>query len=109
MKLQRAGDQMTAAGLSGPTSVGVLANRDCGWVAQANAPWITLTAGASGKGNGTISYMTQSNDADARSALITIGDKYFSVNELGVETTPPPGGSDGGGDSGGGSSGGDSG
>ncbi|MEP7083635.1 MAG: BACON domain-containing carbohydrate-binding protein, partial [Betaproteobacteria bacterium] len=105
LQLQRAGDQMNAAGLSGPTSVGVLANQDCGWVAQTKAPWISLTAGASGKGNGTLSYMTQSNDSDARSALITIGDKSFSVNQLGVETIPPQSTSDGGGDSGGGSGG----
>ena len=108
LQLQRAGDQTPAAGLSGPTSVGVLADRQCGWVAQANAPWVTLTAGAAGKGNGTISYMAEPNAGDARSALIAVGEKSFSVNQLGGATNPSGGGSDGGGDSGGGS-GGDSG
>ena len=59
-------------------------------------------------GNGTLSYIAQPNDGGFRSALISIGDKRFSVNQLGTDTGPSGGGSDGGGDSGG-SSGGDSG
>jgi hypothetical protein len=109
IQLQRAGDQIPAAGLSGPTPVAVRAEGTCGWVAQTNAPWITLTAGASGKGGGTVSYMTLPNDGDARSALITIGNKNFNVNQLGTGTNPVFGGNDGGGDSSGGSAGGDGG
>ncbi|MBK9608607.1 MAG: hypothetical protein IPO58_20020 [Betaproteobacteria bacterium] len=109
LRLQRAGDQMPAAGLTGPTSVGVLADPQCGWVAQSDAPWITLTAGAAGSGNGTISYMAEPNSFDVRSALIKVGAESFSVNQLGSGTDPGTGGGgDGGGDSGG-SSGGDSG
>jgi alpha-tubulin suppressor-like RCC1 family protein len=109
LRLQRSGDQMPANGLTGATSLGVFADRQCGWVAQSNAPWITLTAGAAGNGNGTVSYIAQPNDGGFRSALISIGDKNFSVNQLGNNSDPTGSGfSDGGGDSGG-SSGGDGG
>jgi uncharacterized membrane protein YgcG len=109
LRLQRSGDQMPANGLTGATSLGVFADRQCGWVAQSNAPWITLTAGAAGNGNGTVSYISQPNDGGFRSALISIGDKNFSVNQLGNNSDPTGSGfSDGGGDSGG-SSGGDGG
>ena len=107
LELERAGDQVPGYGLSGPTSVGVLADAQCGWVAQTSAPFVSLTAGAAGTGNGTISFIVQPNDGDARSALITVGSKTFSINQLGYGTIPA-GGSDGGGDSGG-SSGGSSG
>jgi alpha-tubulin suppressor-like RCC1 family protein len=108
LRLQRSGDQMPASGLSGPTSLGVFADKQCGWEAKSNAPWITMTAGGAGNGNGTVSYMAQPNEGGYRSALISIGDKNFSVNQLGTDTGPSGGGNDGGGDSGG-SSGGDSG
>ncbi len=109
LRLQREGDQTPAAGLTGPTSVGVLADGQCGWTAQANAQWVTLTAGGGGNGNGTVSYVAQPNDSsDARSAMIMVNEKQFVVNQLGNGTNPQSGGSDGGGDSGG-SSGGDSG
>ena len=109
LRLQRSGDQMPASGLSGATSLGVFADKQCGWVAQTNAPWITLTAGGAGAGNGTVSYIAQPNDGGFRSALISIGDKNFSVNQLGSDgSSPGGGGGDGGGDSGG-SSGGDGG
>jgi hypothetical protein len=110
LRLQREGDQGPATGLSGPTSVGVFADGQCGWIAAADAPWITLTSGAAGNGNGTIGYMTQPNpNNDSRTATINVGDKAFSVIQYGQATAQGQGGgSDGGGDSGG-SSGGDSG
>jgi hypothetical protein len=108
LRLQRQGDQTTAVGLSGPTSVGVFADRQCGWTAKTDATWVTLTSGAAGYGNGTLSYIAQPNDGDARSALIKIGDQDFNVNQMGNSTNPSTPGNDGGGDSGG-SSGGDSG
>ena len=109
LRLQREGDQTPASGLSGPTSVGVLADGQCSWFAQASAPWVSLTAGGGGNGNGTVSYLVQPNEtSQARSAMITVGTKAFVINQLNKEAGGASGGSDGGGDSGGGS-GGDSG
>ena len=108
LKLQREGDQMPATALSGPTSVAVLADGQCNWSAQVNAPWVTLTSGGGGSGNGTISYLLQQNDdTQARSATISVLDKTFIINQMDRDSGGG-GGSDGGGDSGGGS-GGDSG
>ena len=35
----------------------------CAWTAASNAPWITITAGASGSGNGRSSYTVAANSA----------------------------------------------
>jgi hypothetical protein len=108
-RLQREGDQIPGGGLTGPTSVAVFADGQCGWQAQSNVNWISLTAGGAGSGNGTISYVALPNpDVDARSASVTVGGKRFVINQLGRGSDSGSGGSDGGGDSGG-SSGGDSG
>ena len=114
LAVQGSPDPTPAVGLSGATSVPVLADGQCIWSARIQAPanWITLTAGGAGNGNGTLSYIAQPNlDAATRSATITVGDPLFSkqviINQLG-QTFITGGGSDGGGDSGG-SSGGDSG
>jgi hypothetical protein len=47
IRLQRDGDQMSAAGLSGDSSVAVLADSVCVWTSQSTAPWLTVTGGGS--------------------------------------------------------------
>src|SRR3954469_1833737 len=54
----------TSQSVSSSTSsngVTVTAGTGCIWTAVSNAAWITVTAGASGAGNGTVSYSVASN------------------------------------------------
>ncbi len=43
------------------STVAVSANSGCGWTAASNAGWITINTGASGSGNGSVSYTVAAN------------------------------------------------
>jgi hypothetical protein len=53
-------------------TIAVTAASTCSWTAQSSAPFITLTSGASGTGNGSVGYSIASNSGDARSASIVV-------------------------------------
>ena len=44
----------------------------CAWTAVSNAPWLVITGGASGIGNGNVSYSVAANTGLARSGTLTI-------------------------------------
>ena len=57
----------------------------CAWTASSNADWITITAGGSGAGNGTVSYMVAANTNGApRTGTLTIGGETFTVTQAGI-------------------------
>ena len=54
----------------------------CTWNATSNSSWITIVSGASGSGNGTVTYSVTANTATkARGGTIIIGNKLYSVNQ----------------------------
>jgi hypothetical protein len=68
----------------------------CAWQAQSDSPWLTITGGASGSGDGTISYAVAANSGlTQRVGTITAtGDQDFTVTQLGIvcqfTLTPSP-------------------
>jgi glucose/arabinose dehydrogenase len=71
----------TSAGGTG--SVSMTTTTGCAWTAVSNASWITITAGASGTGNGTVSYSVEVNTTGAmRTGTITIGGETFTVTQI---------------------------
>lgn len=55
---------------------------DCPWTAVSNDSFITITGGATGVGNGTVSYTVASNPNNApRTGTITIGGETFTITE----------------------------
>ncbi|HEY9282070.1 MAG TPA: BACON domain-containing carbohydrate-binding protein, partial [Pyrinomonadaceae bacterium] len=72
-------------------SVTVTAGASCaGWTAASNVPWITITAGAGGTGNGTVAYSVAPNtSADARQGKLTIAGKTHTVNQAGCYAITP--------------------
>ena len=72
---------MSNGGGSGSTSV--TAPNGCAWTAANNAAaWLTITGGATGNGNGTVTYTALSNpNAQPRSGTLTIGGQTFTVNQ----------------------------
>jgi hypothetical protein len=111
LRLQRDGDQIAATGLSGESAVAVFADAVGNWSAQSDSPWLSVTAGGVGNGNGTIRYAVQPNNAPAlRIGTIATGGKSFTVTQQGGDVSVQHSGSDSGGDtSGGGGGGGDGG
>jgi len=61
----------------------------CIRTAFSNELWITITEGASGEGDGTVSYSYDANTgAEARTGTITIADKTYTVRQAGRPILP---------------------
>ena len=69
----------------GSGSVTVTAGNGCTWTANNNVSWLTITGGASGSGNGTVSYSIAANSANCtnRTGTLTIGTQPFTVRQDG--------------------------
>jgi BACON domain-containing protein/all-beta uncharacterized protein len=65
----------------GTGTVAVTTANGCVWTAVSNAAWITVTGGAAGTGNGTVSFRAAANTGAARSGTITIAGQTFTVSE----------------------------
>src|SRR5262249_44749576 len=66
----------------GTGSVAVTAGSNCPWTATSSAIWLTITAGANGTGNGTVSYSVAPNtNTTALSATLTIAGQTFTITE----------------------------
>ncbi|MEW6733192.1 MAG: reprolysin-like metallopeptidase, partial [Acidobacteriota bacterium] len=68
--------------LGGSDTVSVTTANGCQWTAVSNVPWITITAGASGSGNGVVNYTVSVNNSGVtRAGTMTIAGKTFSVKQ----------------------------
>ena len=74
----------------GPASVQVTTGSVCTWSAKSTVPWLTITAGESGRGSGTVTYKADPNNAaDRRSGSLTVATRILTVNQDGEDTTQP--------------------
>jgi hypothetical protein len=73
--------QVPAGGGSG--SVDVTAAAGCAWSAETQAPWISITEGASGSGNGAVRFSVAPNGGGPRNGTLAIGGRTFTVNQAG--------------------------
>lgn len=64
------------------SSLAVTADAGCAWTAVSNDAWVTVTGGASGTGNGTVSYSVAANAATERVGTVTIYDETFTVTQM---------------------------
>ncbi len=62
-------------------AISVTSPTGCAWTAVSNAAFISITAGASGNGNGAVSYSVLANTGAARTGTVTVAGKTFSVNQ----------------------------
>lgn len=75
----------TFSSSGGTDSVNVTAPAGCNWTAQSNVAFITITAGASGSGNGVVSYSVANNSSsNQRSGTMTIAGNTFTVTQSGA-------------------------
>jgi len=66
----------------GTGSVAVNASAaSCAWTAASNVPWVTVTAGASGSGNGTVNFTVADNPGGDRTGTLTIAGQTFTVTQ----------------------------
>ena len=56
----------------------------CPWTATSNVPWLTITSGATGSGNGSVVFNVAANSGPARTGTLAIGGQVFTVDQAGV-------------------------
>ncbi|HMV85793.1 MAG TPA: putative Ig domain-containing protein, partial [Blastocatellia bacterium] len=71
----------TAAAGGGQSTVDVTCGGNCTWAAQSNANWIGVNNGASGNGNGTVSFTVAANAGGQRNGTLTIAGQTFTVTQ----------------------------
>lgn len=69
---------------AGSGSFSVSTQPDCPWFAATDNPWISITSGTSGYGNGSVGYVVAENTGSARAGLITAGGQVFTINQSGA-------------------------
>jgi hypothetical protein len=67
----------------GNGNVLVILDGPCTWTAQSQAPWITMTAGLSGTGNGLVQFVVPPNDGPARTGFVKIAEQQYRVSQTG--------------------------
>jgi hypothetical protein len=65
----------------GTGTVTVTTASGCAWTAASNAPWLTITSGASGIGNGSVGFSAAANVAGSRTGTLTIAGQTFTVTQ----------------------------
>ena len=62
----------------------VASQAECGWTATSKAPWLVVTGGHQGTGNGTVTYsITRNREVAERAASIAAGGLDFTVRQAG--------------------------
>jgi hypothetical protein len=68
--------------LGGPGTVNITAPADCPWTAVSQVPWVIVTVGAAGSGDGAILFLVTPNLTGApRSGAILIAGQTFTVTQ----------------------------
>ena len=81
------GQNIPAAGGSG--SIAVESQSTCDWAVSSNVPWITVTTGPTGRGNGVVTFSVAANTGAARTGTISIANRTFTVSQA-AGSAPPP-------------------
>jgi hypothetical protein len=53
----------------------------CTWTASSNDSWITVTSGASGTGDGTVTFSYTQNDGRDRRGTLTVAGRTATVEQ----------------------------
>ena len=65
----------------GTDSISVSAGAGCEWAASSTAGWVEIIAGATGTGNGAVTYTVAPNTGNARTARITVEGRAHTVHQ----------------------------
>ena len=61
---------------------------DCEWTTSISADWITISAGASGRGDGSVSYTVAANTLSSeRTGTIIVGGQSHTITQEGLDCT----------------------
>jgi hypothetical protein len=65
-------------------NINVTAGAGCAWTTRNDAAWVTVDAGSTGSGNGTVRLSIQANNGSERSTVLTIADQPFNLHQEGA-------------------------
>src|SRR5215213_807948 len=85
--------EASIAAAGGGYSVGVTTASGCAWSAASNAPWITVSTGATGTASATVSLSIGANAGAARDGTVTVAGETFVARQAahsGSPGNPPP-------------------
>jgi len=68
-------------------TIAVTSASGCNWTASSNRSWVNIQNGSSGSGNGTVYYEVLPNDANARTAIITVGGKQHTISQASTDVS----------------------
>ena len=69
-------------------SFSVTTGAGCLWDAATSDGWITITGGATGVGNGTVSFNVQANNGASRTGSILVRGQVFTITQCGYVVSP---------------------
>ena len=72
---------VTVSSGGGTATITVTTGATCNWTATSNAAFITITSGANGTGNGTVTFSVTANSGAARSGTLTIAGQTVTVTQ----------------------------
>jgi hypothetical protein len=72
---------LAAPDTASTSAVEVTSAMGCAWTAVSQVPWITVTMGASGNGNGRVDLAIAANTGAARSGTVIIAGRTYTVNQ----------------------------
>jgi subtilisin family serine protease len=79
---------LSFASAGGSSSASVATASGCTWTGSSDASFTAVTGGASGTGNGTVTYQVAANpDATLRTATLTIAGQMFTVTQTAAPCT----------------------
>ena len=73
----------------GTATVAVTSPNGCSWATSSGAPWISVTAGATGTGPGTVTIRAASNTGIARTGSVDVGGQMLTVSQAAAPIAPP--------------------
>jgi len=66
----------------GALPVDVQGTGGCGWTASVDQPWVSISSGSSGTGNGTVGLTVEANAGPDRTANLTVNGQSITVTQL---------------------------
>ncbi len=73
------------ASLGGSGTVAVTATQGCNWTSSSDSPWLVVTSGISGTGNGSVGYsVAAATNSVTRTGRLTIATKLLIVTQTGT-------------------------
>jgi hypothetical protein len=74
----------------GPQTVAITADRGCSWAATSSVPWLVVTSGASGSGDGTVQLSVTVNAGALRNGVLNVAGQAVTVVQAAAPAPNPP-------------------